>query len=241
MRKFTFSGVLVFVSIIVLQSCYFDNHLLTPPPVPDQSFTEEFDTVSAAIDRGWEVINASSPMGSNVWQQGGGLPPWFPAWSNNGTNVGFIGADYTSTSAAAGIISNWLVSPPVLMQNGDKIEFFTRALLYDYLGDSTDFVNTLMLMVNTHNTGNNVGSGGNSGDFDKTLVAINSGYKEYLASNPDPEAYPGRWTRFEGTVSGLNEPTWGRFAFRYFINGGGWNGLGSGVAIDQVKYTSVNH
>ena len=82
---------------------------------------------SAALARGWQFINTSDPEGGGVWQDGGSIPPFFNAYSNKGSYAGFIGTDYTSTSAAAATISNWLISPPVIMQNGDKIIFYTRA------------------------------------------------------------------------------------------------------------------
>jgi hypothetical protein len=247
MRKSTFSllTVIILASFTLLQSCKDDSFLLEKPGVADQSFSEDFDTASAAIARGWHFINTSVPIGGGVWQQGGGLPPWFQAYSSHGSYVGFLGADYTSTSAAAGIISNWLVSPPVIMQNGDKIVFYTRGLLY-YSGvgtDSTDYANRLQLNINQYNDYLTVGNGDDPGDFKNTLVDINSNYEEFH-TDPNlysPTAYPSSWTRFEGTVSGLNGPVRGRFAFRYFVEGAGSNGLGSGVAIDKVSYISVNH
>jgi len=247
MRKSTFSflTVIILVSFSLLQSCKDDSYLLVKPEVPDQSFSEEFDTASAALARGWHFINKSDPIGSDVWQQGGGLPPWFQPYSNNGSYVGFVGADYTSTSAAAGIISNWLVSPPVTLQNGDRIIFYTRGLLY-YSGagtDSTDYGNRLQVSINQYNDYLTVGDGEDPGDFKNVLVDINSNY-EFFHTDPNqysPTAYPSNWTRFEATVSGLNEPVKGRFAFRYFVEGAGFNGLASGVAIDKVSYISVNH
>jgi len=241
MRKSTFSGLLLctFLSIVGLQSCKDDAHLTTPPPIADQSFTEEFDTTAAAFARGWKTINASDPKGSNVWQQGGDINPWFTPFSSNGSYAGFIGADYTSTSAAAGLISNWLISPPVIMQNGDKIVFHTRGLIYQASAtDSTDYANRMQVRINPVDDGLNVGYGVDAGNFKITLLDINPFYAEYH-SNPalyEPDAYPARWTRFEATVSGLNKPVKGRFAFRYFVDGAGWNGRGSGVAVDQVKY-----
>src|SRR5215510_13884550 len=115
MRKSTlgFLTVLVLSSIALLQSCKYDSALLIKPGVADQTFSEEFDTASQARARGWVFINKSEPIGSGVWQQGGGIPPWWNAYSSNGSYVGFVGADYSSTSAAAGIISNWLVSPAI--------------------------------------------------------------------------------------------------------------------------------
>src|SRR5690349_8534214 len=121
MRKSTFSYFLLCacVASVALFSCKNDSYLMTAPAVTNQSFTEEFDTVSAAITRGWTIKNASDPMGSTIWQQGGSITPWFSPWSSSGTYAGYIGTDYTSTSAAAGVISNWLISPVVTMQNGD--------------------------------------------------------------------------------------------------------------------------
>jgi len=239
MRKFTFSlFVLCAFGFVALQSCKNDSYLATPPPVPNQSFSEDFDTVSASLSRGWVVRNVSVPKGSNVWQQGGAVNPWFSPFSNSGTYAGFIGADYTSTSAAAGIISNWLISPVVTMQNGDKIVFHTRALLYAAGGgDSTDYANRLQVRISKTDF-IDVGNGDDPGNFKDVLLDINPAYAEYHTSAAlyDPTAYPGNWTRFEATVSGLSNPVKGRFAFRYFVEGAGWNGLGSGVAVDQVQY-----
>jgi hypothetical protein len=55
------------------------------------------------------------------------------------------------------------------------------------------------------------------------------------------KAYPHVWTRFEAIVVGLDKPTKGRFAFRYFTELAGSNGRGSSVGIDSVAYVSVNH
>jgi hypothetical protein len=247
MRKSTFSFLTVFVlaSLIILQSCKDDSYLLTKPAVTDQSFSEEFDTATAALTRGWVFKDTSDPIGSGIWQQAGGLPPWFQAYSSSGTYVGFIGADYTSTSAAAGIISNWLISPSTVLQNGDKIIFYTRGLLYDAGtgGDSTDYANRLQVRINRHNDGLNVGSGEDFGDYTDAILDINVNY-EFYHTDPalySPTAYPAKWTRFEATVSGLTDPVRGRFAFRYFVEGGGNNGLGSGIAIDKVSFVSKSH
>ena len=241
-------GCVVFAA--TMQSCRNDEYLTTPPPIPDQSFTEEFDTVSSALSRGWKLVNASDPLGSNIWQQGGTINPWFAPYSSNGTYAGFIGADYTSTSAAAGTISNWLISPVINMQNGDKIIFYTRGLQYpgfDPLtgqpnGDSTDYGNSLQVLINGANDGTAVGKGLETGSF-TPVFQINP---TYISSHSKPAlfsalAYPAQWTRFEATVFGLSNPVKGRFAFRYLVEGGGFNGLGSGVAIDKVQYQSVTH
>lgn len=251
MRKGTLSLVLACVGFAVtLQSCRNDEYLTAPPPVSDQSFTEEFDTVSSALARGWVPVNASDPKGGGVWQQGGAINPWFSPFSSVGTYAGYIGADYSSTSATAGIISNYLVSPAITMQNGDKISFYTRAVQYPDFdpatglpnGDTTDYGNRLQVLLNSTNGGTNAGSGADRGDFNNILLDINPNYifSGVKPATFSPYAYPSKWTRFEATVFGLSGPTKGRFAFRYFVEGGGSNGLGSGVAIDKVQYQSIS-
>jgi hypothetical protein len=243
-KAFLFSGL----ALVALQACRKDDaSMMTPPPTPDQSFVEEFDTTASAFARGWRPINTSVPKGTGVWVQGMfnnpvitfmDYPIPFGPFSSKGSYPGFIGTDFTSTSAAAGIISNWLVSPVVTMQNGDKIIFYTRTAVYDLGGgDSTDFSNRLQVRM-SKNEGLNVGNGLNTGDFGTALLDINPTYIEAHTSPAlyDPRSYPIRWTRFEATVGGLNGPTNGRFAFRYFVEGGGNNGLASGVGIDSVAY-----
>jgi hypothetical protein len=61
MKKSTFPGFLLATICILtlLQSCKDDRYLLAPPPVPNQSFVEEFDTAQKAYNRGWRFINRS--------------------------------------------------------------------------------------------------------------------------------------------------------------------------------------
>ncbi len=256
MKKSVFTGfLLASLSILtLLQSCKDDSYLLAPPPVPDQSFVEEFDTAQKAYDRGWRYINRSDVIGRRVW----GNPvadanAGIPFYSYSGANgTAYLWADYQSTNSDAGVISNWAVSPEVIMQNGDKIIFFTRTqLFYDAgLDDSTDYINRMQVRINK-TTSLNCGDGTDPGDFTIPVLDINPFYYEFLKKafiNPsDPnfqearQAYPSVWTRFEATVSGLNEPTKGRFAFRYFIEGAGLNGRGSSIGIDSVAYVSKKH
>src|SRR4051812_29663190 len=93
MRKRLLPNLLFYVgiSLIFLSSCVDDKYLITPPPIPDQSFVEEFDTISAAYSRGWKIANTSVPMISNIWQQGGDIAPFFSPYSSNGSYEGFIG------------------------------------------------------------------------------------------------------------------------------------------------------
>ena len=250
MKKSTFSGfLLAIISILtLLQSCEDDSYLLEPPPVPNQSFVEEFDTAQRAYDRGWRFINRSVEIGRSNWQNPTGLTG-IPFISYSGTGNGYLWADYQSTSSQVGIISNWVVSPEVIMQNGDKIVFYTRAELYFANGDSTDYVNRMQVRLNK-TTSLICGDGIDPGHFNVPLLDINPFYYIFLKNAfNDPshplyqqarQAYPHVWTRFEATITGLDEPTKGRFAFRYFTEGAGSTGRGSSIGIDSVAYISKN-
>lgn len=102
-------------------------------------------------------------------------------------------------------ISNWLISPETLLQNGDKIIFYTYS----------KGLCRLQLWLNPSNT-LYVGDGSfGSGDFTIKLLDINATYAR-VETNPSM-AFPAEWTRFEGEVTGLEKPVKGRFAFRHFL------------------------
>jgi len=227
------------LTIIFLVSCKKD----TDVSVPDQSFVEEFDDIKAAMDSGWVFLNKSIPVDNNStqWQEGS-VSSSITAYSPKGSTTGFISTNYAATSSGEGIISNWAVSPHVIMQNGDKIIFYTRGLAYPERDFYRDFINRLQLRANVQNDSADVGNGASVGSFETLLLDINANYDEY-SSDPDqevPTAYPPEWTRFEATISGLAAPVNGRFAFRYFLEGGGSDGRGSEVAIDSVAYVGIN-
>lgn len=248
MKKSTYSGFLLasICILILLQSCKDDRYLLAPPPVPDQSFVEEFDTAAKAYERGWRFINRSEQIGRRSWQNPDGNSG-VPFLSYSGTGNGYLWVDYQSTAGAAVTISNWAVSPELIMQNGDKIVFYTRCELLAFGAINTDFVNRMQVRMNKSNT-LNCGDGTDPGDFTIPLLDINPFYNEMVLQyfnnpahprhNEAKQAYPHFWTRFEATVTGLNEPTKGRFAFRYFTEEAGNNGRGSSIGVDQVVYTS---
>lgn len=201
--------LLALSATFLLQSCKDDAYLLEPTPVPNQSFTEECDTTSAMLTRGWKIINASYPRGGGVWQNGGdAIAPLFSAFSQNGSYAGFIGSPVgcvrTPVAADAapntlitnqGFANNWLVSPVKMMQNGDKIIFFTRAQILAGGPDSTDWGNRLQVRINKNNTSTNVGdivahwnwlytntteeAYDNPGDFDVVLLDINRNVFEW--------------------------------------------------------------
>jgi hypothetical protein len=236
MRKTTF---LAFFSVVLfsisLLSCKNDSYLLNPPPIKDQSFVEEFDTMQNAYNRGWRWLNRSKPIGVNNWGPGPGTALMMP-YSSKGTNSGFAYATYDGTAGTNdGIISNWLVSPQLMMQNGDKIIFFTKTELTSDDPSGRDFGARLQVRLNKDGD-LLVGNGTDYGSFTGLLLDINPKEEEYFAGSPSPTAYPADWTRFEATVQGLTEPVKARFAFRYFLHNAGSNGAGLGVGVDSVAY-----
>ncbi len=270
MRKTILRKVLAYSSIalLVLQSCKDDSYLVTAVPVPDQSMVEEFDTLTAAKGKGWLTRNRSEPIGRGVWVQGlsgNQFSGTTDAYSSKATSIGFISADYQSCEISGalgdGTISNWVISPKVILQNGDKIIFYTRG---------TDTVvrwgDRLQVCINKNNDGIECGRGLDPGDFDVVLLDINplvaSGFTvprpasqaypwPYAAGSPPPygiiydnaQAYPRTWTRFEARIPAntLTGPTTGRFAFRFFVPNGGTNGRGDMVCLDSVAYVSASH
>ena len=262
MRNSTLRKLLAFsaIAFLLLQSCKDDAYLTKQAPTPDQSFVEEFDTMQAAQSRGWLMRNRSEPIGRGLWTQGmTGLQAsgTTVAYSSRSTNVGFISADYTMCHQAGpggGDISSFVISPRIILQNGDRIIFYTRSC--DTISRWGD---RLQLVINKNNDGIECGRGLDPGDFNVTLVDINplcaSGFtlpaptppSPYAAAPPYPLIYdnvggfPNNWTRYEGRVSGLPGATPGRFALRYFVPFGGDSGRGDHISIDSVAYVSVNH
>jgi hypothetical protein len=236
MRKGSLSFLLICAGFTLLHSCRNDEYLTVPPPLPDQSFVEQFDTMQNAYNRGWRWLNRSVPVGPGTWTQVPGTAT-MSAYSSRGTNQGAAYADYLSTSGTNnGIISNWLVSPSIMIQNGDKIVFYTRTHVETGITPNTDFGARLQVCINETDDGLNVGTGDDAGNFKTVLLEINPNEDEHLPNNPLPTAYPAHWTRFEATVFGLNKPIRSRFGFRYFLHNAGTNGAGNGIGIDSVAY-----
>ncbi|CAN5627048.1 hypothetical protein BH11BAC3_BH11BAC3_34310 [soil metagenome] len=169
---------------------------------------------------------------------------WEVAYSSQRASNGYVA---TSRASAELInltgqstrynVNNWLVSPEVILQNGDKISFYTFCR----------GVARLQLWVNPTNT-LEVGSiPSDLGDFSIKLLDINPMYA--TVSSNSVSAFPQYWTRFEGTVSGLSSPVKGRFGFRYLLEDAFpsnattaddlYNELHQSViGIDAVTYTS---
>ncbi|MEP7110994.1 MAG: choice-of-anchor J domain-containing protein [Ferruginibacter sp.] len=171
---------------------------------------------------------------------------WEKAYASQRASNGYVATSLASAEiinltgpSVSYNVNNWLVSPELILQNGDKIVFYTYckgvARLQLWVSES-----------NTLNVGNDISD---EGDFTINLIDINQGF-DSEATNP-AKAFPQNWTRFEGEVKGLINPVKGRFGFRYLILDGIpsaaatadelYNELHESViGIDEVSFTSVH-
>jgi subtilisin-like proprotein convertase family protein len=189
--------------------------------IPQQLILSEgFD--AAALPAGWSQNNLSSPLGTgpfSVWWQGtvGGvlLPPPF-------------GSDYRGCAFLSGsglsTISNWMISPVVTTQVGDKLTFWTN-------GAPPAFPDRLQVRWSDNGASTNVGASATSvGDFSNLWVDINPTYSL--------TGYPSTWTRYTVNITGVAPfvAGTGRLAFRYFVENGGPAGANSNfIGVDSVR------
>lgn len=187
-----------------------------------QSFSEDFAVVEP-LPTGWAQQNLSTPIGILPnWLQG----PDFIFPAQNGATTSYVGCSFNCV-AGANIISNWLFTPTVTLNNGDMFSFWTRTI------DVPTFPDRLQLRLSTNGSSVNVGVTNTSvGDFTTLLLDINPTYTTI--------GYPNTWTQYSVTLSGLGGPVSGRFAFRYFVENGGPSGANSDfIGVDNVVYTAA--
>jgi len=225
---------------LLIASCKKDNTTPAPPPPEptDQSFSTSFESMDELNKLGIEFKNLSDNAGQGWTIQTGtswGEAP-FDGSELLDDNPFYATADPYDTLTGAGVVSDWLISPVLYFQNGDKISFYTvshGSIGYGIYGSYPD---RLQLRLNTFNTSDSIGeTSSDVGNFTTPLIDINPLYKV-----SPPNDYPSTWTKYEATITGLNQPDSGRFAIRYFVplNGGA---QGDELAIDKLEFTSANH
>jgi hypothetical protein len=191
-----------------------------------QSFSEGFE--SGAIPASWTVINHSSPIGTTTWHAGAATTTGDVFFGPRSGSY-LVSVDYQCGSTLA-TLNNWLVGPQVTLRNGDSFSFWTR---------STDghFPDRMQVRLSTAGASTNVGSTStDAGDFSTLLLDINPTYSD----QDFPDGYPLSYHAYSVTVSGVPAPTPGRFAFRYFVEGGGPGGTRSdSVGVDDIAYVSI--
>ncbi|MGH7132570.1 MAG: choice-of-anchor J domain-containing protein [Phycisphaerales bacterium] len=206
---------------------------------PRISLDEGFESVPSMFtgDNPWSQSNRSEPPGTDLarvpWRQGSAA--FFGA--QGGPSTSFIVVTFESAQGT-GTISNWLVTPTLLMHNGDVLSFSTRTV------SSIIFPDRMQVRMSEAGDSLDLGEGAfGVGDFSRLLLEINPHQLDapaFRTDDPDNSTYPNTWTDFSITIDGLTAPTVGRIGFRYFVMGGGTTGESSqAIAIDSLTYTPV--
>ncbi len=183
------------------------------------SYTQNFDDVSNMP--GWAIRNQSSPLGSTSWFQGSTVFA-----SQSGAANSYIAANYNNVTGD-NTISDWLFAPADTVANDSIISFWTRT--YE---NPAVFADRLQVRLSTNGASTDVGSSATDvGDFATLLLDINP--------TLTLTGYPGDWTQYNLTLSGIPTPVTGRIAFRYFVTNGGSGTNSYVVGIDSVSYTAV--
>jgi hypothetical protein len=258
-----FAGIIVSFTMF-FTSCVPDTNL-TPLPVTTTSFTEEFDTIQSAWDRGWRFLNHSAPIG-RLWVDYTATAPTYPHtddvlfhpdWKNGNDNYSF-GA-YSSKSTRSGYLCNsWAANGNFPVPSGFASQYQAEFWINNWAvspphmmknGDKIVFYTrcdtTARLQVRLNKTNTDFKNVGytleESGDFGSLLLDINPNYYAPRTTSVNSlYAFPdGNWTRFEATVYGLDKPTMGRFAFRSMLPGTKGNIWGAPDANPTTSLTDV--
>ena len=184
---------------------------------------QNFDDITTLGAGGWLTSNQANNVGSTTWFQGN--PDVFSSYS--GATDSYIGANFNSRTGS-GRISTWLFTPVMTgLQNGDIISFYTRTT-----ENPATFPDRLELRISTDATEVMPSGPNNVGSFTLLALSVNSGL-----TTTD---YPGVWTQFTYTISGLSGPTNGRIALRYHVTNGGPSGTNSNyIGIDDFSVDRV--
>jgi hypothetical protein len=84
-------------------------------------FSEGFDDVAGLTASGWQILDFSSPAGSQQWFQGNtGV---FTAQA--GPDDSYVAANFLA-SEPGGVVELYLLAPEMELRNGDVINFWTR-------------------------------------------------------------------------------------------------------------------
>ncbi|HET9034393.1 MAG TPA: choice-of-anchor J domain-containing protein [Dokdonella sp.] len=182
-----------------------------------------FDDITTLAGAGWTLNNNSDGVGTTDWFQGNDTV--FTAF--DGATDAYIGANFNNTDGGgdggSGIISNWMVTPPINFGTGATVSFYTRTTT------GSIFPDRLQVRVCAAMPCANFGAAGEgTGDFATLLTDINAGE---VAGG-----YPDTWTQFTLTnTDGLPTSGTGRVAFRYYVHNAGPAGASSNyIGIDRV-------
>jgi hypothetical protein len=245
MKKTFFIVPMLFLAVVTaFNACTKEEAVAVPV---DHSFSENFDSVRNAVAKGWVLANNTKPIGTYGWVQGyfyfslyhgyepgktGGPRNYAFATGLSGNPNSPGGKDFIMSTADCGAgvahISNWIISPEVVIKNGDKIRFYTRTFSNPAAG-----ADRLEVRINPTNSSASVGRDAESiGGFSKVILDINPTYE--LGGD---EGYPGFWEPYEVVITDMPVARKSRIAFRYHVPNGGPLGENSiGIGIDAFEF-----
>ncbi|HSN57550.1 MAG TPA: choice-of-anchor J domain-containing protein [Candidatus Sulfomarinibacteraceae bacterium] len=189
-----------------------------PAPVADpDDLSEGFDDITNLP--GWFTQNNSDPIGTTDWFQGNDTV--FPAHA--GAPTAYIGANFNNT--AGSLISNWLLTPELPLDNCGTMSFYTRTVA------GSSWPDRLEVRFSQAGASTNVGTGyAGTGDFTNLIIQINPSLTV--------GGYPESWTEFTYDFSAASPATTGRIAFRCYVDDAGPVGNNSNyIGIDTFTYT----
>jgi hypothetical protein len=216
MKKHFFPYVffLALFAIGMSHSCKKTNSapLTVPPPPVSASFVEEFSDVNSLMNKGWKIgeYSQADTLGLTDWTQGSfgtigkGDTTWygFAAYSYTQSPDEYVYSHSPAMDSNLSI-SSWLLTPVLIVKNGDMVSFYTRG---DTTGIYTDRMQVLLNKLGSDNIGSDLNS---VGDFSTVLYDINS--------SQAPGGYPTSWTKYEYTFTGITGTMNIRLAFRHYV------------------------
>jgi hypothetical protein len=151
--------------------------LPTASPLLFNDWSMGFEDITQLPGLGWAQINNSSPLGTTGWFQGN--TEVFSA--HQGPADSYIGANFNNTGSV-GTISNWLLTPEMVLQDGATISFYTRT------ADGSTWADRLEVRMSVNGGSTDVGSTATSvGDFTTLLLSVNPTQNCYrLSASVDP-------------------------------------------------------
>ena len=180
--------------------------------------TEDFDDITTLPGAGYDLINVSDAPGTTDWFQGN--PASFP--SQAGAPDSYIGANFNNTGGS--VINNFMITPPLDLENGDEIIFWSRS---STTTPGFDFPDRLEVRIDPTGADTDPANSTDVGSYTELLLEINP----TLASM----GYPEVWTQFTATVTGLTGTVNTRVAFRYWVTDAGPTGNNSDfIGIDSM-------
>jgi hypothetical protein len=179
---------------------------------------------------GWlNVNNSDHPNTTGFNWEGGdsGVFGW-NAQSPASSTTSFVQDSFQSSTGS--VLSDWLLTPVLSLQNGDVLSFYTVA------AKNTTFANDLQVYVSQNGASTNVGSNAQTptgGDFQ---LLPGGDLNPTLSPTGYPLTLPNGWTLETFTLTGITPGATGRIGLRYYIPNLATQG--SEIGIDTFSFTT---